>query len=635
MRNVIVGTAGHVDHGKTCLIKALTGIDTDRLAEEKKRGITIELGFASLPNDEGLRIGIVDVPGHEKFIRNMLAGIGGIDLVLLVIAMDEGVMPQTVEHFEILSMLGIGRGILVFTKSDLVDDEWAMMVEEDTKELVKGTFMEEAPTVRVSARTGDNIGRLRQMILEEVRGIEEKRSDGELFRLPVDRVFTAGGFGTVVTGTLLEGSCRTGQEIMLYPEERLLRIRGIESHGNQEETASAGQRTALNLSGIKKEEISRGSILAAPGSIIPGAMADVKIRLFSSTDRRLKNGDRVHISYGAAQSVCKVVLLSIDELAGGEEAYAQLRFDEPAAVKRGDRFIIRFYSPVETFGGGVVLEAAAGKHRRFREEVTEFLRIKETGTDEEAAEAGIRESGTRFPEKKELAVRLNTTAGHMDAILEKLKKQKKILILSSSFCIHREYWEKIVRLAELVLTQFHSGNPVSQGMEREEFKSRLGQELYLPPKIREEILKELIKRKVVTAAASTVALAGFTAGYSGENETVKRELEALYRRSGWEVPSNEEAAGRFGDKKQARRIMAELTRTGELVKVNPDAYMAAEHWERALEILHGHFRENGEITLAEYRDLLGTSRKYSVMLLDAFDRRKITKKNGDIRILMS
>lgn len=634
MRNVIVGTAGHVDHGKTCLIKALTGIDTDRLAEEKRRGITIELGFASLPNDEGLRIGIIDVPGHEKFIGNMLAGIGGIDLVLLVIAIDEGVMPQTVEHLEILNMLGIGRGIIVFTKKDLVDEEWAVMVEEDTKELVKGTFLEQAPSIRVSANTGENIGMLRQMILKEVRGIGEKREEGELFRLPVDRVFTAEGFGTVVTGTLLEGSCRTGQEIMLYPEERLLRIRGIESHGIQEKTASAGQRTALNLPGIKKEEIRHGFTLAAPGTMIPGAMADVKVRLFSTTSRRLKNGDRVHISYGSAQSVCKVVLLSADELTRGEEAYAQLRFDEPVAVKRGDRFIIRFYSPVETFGGGVVLEAAANKHRRFREKVVESLRIMETGTEEEAAEAEIRAFGSRFPEKRELAVRLNTTVSHMDVILEKLKNQKKVLILSGSFCIHREYWEKIVRLAEQEMTQFHKENSVSQGMEREEFKSRLGQKIYLPSKIREEILKELIKRKVITAAASTVALSGFIAGYSGENEMVKRELEEVYRRAGWEVPSNEEAAGRFSDKKQARRIMAELTRTGELVKVNPDAYMAAEYWERALEILHGHFRENSEITLAEYRDLLGTSRKYSVMLLDAFDRRKITKKSGDIRILM-
>lgn len=632
MRNVIVGTAGHVDHGKTCLIKALTGIDTDRLAEEKKRGITIELGFAGLPNDEGMRIGIIDVPGHEKFIRNMLAGIGGIDLVLLVIAMDEGVMPQTVEHFEILNMLGIRKGIIVLTKTDLVEEEWAGMVEEDTKRLVSGSFLEEAPMIRVSAQTGENIGRLKQRILDEVRGIEEKREDGELFRLPVDRVFTVEGFGTVVTGTLLEGSCHVGQELMLYPEERLLRIRGIESHGNREETASAGQRTALNLTGIKKEEIRRGSLLAAPGSIIPGAMADVKIRLFSTTDRRLKNGDRVHISYGAAQTVCKVVLLSLDELAGGEEAYAQLRFDGPVAVKRGDRFIIRFYSPVETFGGGVVLEAAAGKHRRFREEVLETLRKKETGTEEEAAEAGIREFGSRFPEKQELAVRMNTTVSHVDTILERLKKQKKILVLSGTYCIHREYWEKTVRLAEQELTQFHRENSVLQGMEREEFKSRLGQELHLPPKIREEILKELIKRKVITAADRTVALAGFAAGYSGENETIKGELIELYRQAGWEVPSNDEAAGRFRDKKQARRIMAELTRTGELIKVNPDAYMAPEYWNRALEILHRHFREKGEITLAVYRDLLGTSRKYSVMLLDAFDQRKITKKNGDVRI---
>ena len=309
MQNVIVGTAGHVDHGKTCLIKALSGIDTDRLKEEKKRGITIELGFANLIDTDGVHIGIIDVPGHEKFVKNMLAGIGGIDLVLLVIALDEGVMPQTVEHFEILKMLQIRQGIVVLTKSDTVDSDWADMVEEDVRELIKGSFLEQAELIRVSSYTGENIDVLRQKIVTMAKQAGKRREEKELFRLPIDRVFTMEGFGTVVTGTLIEGMCEAGEEVMVYPQERLLKIRGVQSHGQKEEKACAGQRTAINLAGIKKEELSRGEVLAYPGSLVNSTMVDATLRLFDSTQRKLKNGDRVHLSYGSAQAIGKVILL--------------------------------------------------------------------------------------------------------------------------------------------------------------------------------------------------------------------------------------------------------------------------------------------------------------------------------------
>ena len=386
MQNVIVGTSGHVDHGKTCLIKALSGIDTDRLKEEQKRGITIELGFANLPNEEGLHIGIIDVPGHEKFVKNMLAGIGGIDLVLLVIALDEGVMPQTVEHFEILKMLHIRQGIIVFTKSDLVEEDWAEMVEDDVTSLVEGSFLEHADRIRVSAYTGDNIDTLKQMILDKVRNVGMRRSEPELFRLPIDRVFTMEGFGTVITGTLLEGSCKAGEDIMVYPEERVIKNRGIQSHGTKEEAAYAGQRTAINLANVKKEELERGQVLAAPGTLTNSIFLDAKVSLFKTTDRQLKNGDRVHVNYGSAQAIAKVVLLDRDAIGPGESAYVQLRFDDPIAVKRGDRFIIRFYSPVETFGGGVILDACPGKHKRNQEGLIRALEIRETGTDDEILE---------------------------------------------------------------------------------------------------------------------------------------------------------------------------------------------------------------------------------------------------------
>ena len=401
MQNVIVGTAGHVDHGKTCLIKALSGIDTDRLKEEKKRGITIELGFANLIDTDGVHIGIIDVPGHEKFVKNMLAGIGGIDLVLLVIALDEGVMPQTVEHFEILKMLQIRQGIVVLTKSDTVDSDWADMVEEDVRELIKGSFLEQAELIRVSSYTGENIDVLRQKIVAMAKQAGRRREEKELFRLPIDRVFTMEGFGTVVTGTLVEGMCEAGQEVMVYPQERLLKIRGVQSHGQKEEKASAGQRTAINLAGIKKEELSRGEVLAYPGSLVNSTMVDATLRLFDSTQRKLKNGDRVHLSYGSAQAIGKVILLDCDVVEAGQEALVQIRFDDPICVKRNDKFIIRFYSPVETFGGGTVLNPAADKHKRGQESVIESLRLKKTGTDIEILEQMVNEESRRFPEAKD------------------------------------------------------------------------------------------------------------------------------------------------------------------------------------------------------------------------------------------
>ena len=517
MQNVIVGTAGHVDHGKTCLIKALTGTDTDRLKEEQKRGITIELGFANLPNDAGIHIGIIDVPGHEKFVKNMLAGIGGIDLVLLVVALDEGVMPQTVEHFEILKMLHIKQGIVVFTKADLVDEDWAELVNDDVDNLVKGTFMEKADRIQVSAYTGKNIDVLKQMIVDKVRAAGARRQEKELFRLPIDRVFTMEGFGTVVTGTLLEGCCQVGQEVELYPTEKTVKIREIQTHGHKVDMAYAGQRTALNLVNIKKDEINRGDVLAAQDSLLKSQFIDAKVQLFSSTDRELRNGDRVHINYGSAQAICKAVLLDKDVLSAGEEAYVQFRFDEPVAVRRNDRFIIRFYSPTITFGGGIVLEAEALKHKRNHEEVIDSLHIKELGTDLEVLELELKEESRYFPVPKILAAKLNWTNQETEEQLEVLVKGKKAVRLSDGSFIHKDYWNEITQYGTELLNQFHKENPISDGMEKEEFKSRILDNF----KIRESkkadvLLNEMIKRSITVTMASAIAAAGFNAEYSHE-----------------------------------------------------------------------------------------------------------------------
>lgn len=633
MQNVIVGTAGHVDHGKTCLIKALSGIDTDRLKEEKKRGITIELGFANLIDTDGVHIGIIDVPGHEKFVKNMLAGIGGIDLVLLVIALDEGVMPQTVEHFEILKMLQIRQGIVVLTKSDTVDSDWADMVEEDVRELIKGSFLEQAELIRVSSYTGDNIDVLRQKIVAMAKQAGKRREEKELFRLPIDRVFTMEGFGTVVTGTLIEGMCEAGEEVMVYPQERLLKIRGVQSHGQKEEKACAGQRTAINLAGIKKEELSRGEVLAYPGSLVNSTMVDATLRLFDSTQRKLKNGDRVHLSYGSAQAIGKVILLDCDVVEAGQEALVQLRFDDPICVKRNDKFIIRFYSPVETFGGGTVLNPAADKHKRGQEDVIESLKLKKTGTDMEILEQMVNEESRRFPEAEDLAAWMDLTVSEAEQMLDTLRNKKKILHLNDGSFVGKAYWEKVSELANQVLAHFHRENPIVEGMDREELKSRLAERMHLKSgKKAEALIAELEKRKVITIQGSVVSVAGFTVSYSDEASQMMTDMENIYKKAGIEVPSTDELVGAYKDRKQARQVLSELTKKGILVKAGTGVLMHKEHWDRALNILREHLAANPQITLGEFRDLLGTSRKYAVMLLETYDQMKITKKTGDVRV---
>lgn len=635
MQNVIVGTAGHVDHGKTCLIKALTGTDTDRLKEEQKRGITIELGFANLPNDAGIHIGIIDVPGHEKFVKNMLAGIGGIDLVLLVIALDEGVMPQTVEHFEILKMLHIKQGIVVFTKADLVDEDWAELVNDDVDNLVKGTFMEKAGRIQVSAYTGKNIDVLKQMIVDKVRAAGGRRQEKELFRLPIDRVFTMEGFGTVVTGTLLEGCCQVGQEVELYPTERTVKIREIQTHGHRVDMAYAGQRTALNLVNIKKDEINRGEVLAAQDSLLKSQFIDAKVQLFSSTDRELRNGDRVHINYGSAQAICKAVLLDKDVLSAGEEAYVQFRFDEPVAVRRNDRFIIRFYSPTITFGGGIVLEAEALKHKRNHEEVIDSLHIKELGTDLEVLELELKEESRYFPVPKILAAKLNWTNQETEDQLEVLVKGKKAIRLSDGSYIHKYYWNEITQYGIELLNQFHKENPISDGMEKEEFKSRILDNFRIQESKRADVLlNEMIKRSITVTIGSAIAAAGFNAEYSHEIKGMLKEIEDTYLMAGYEITSTDDVINKFKDKKLAKQIVNDLVKKGALVKINPGAMIHRDNWEKAMGLLEKYFEDHPTISLGDYRDLLGTSRKYAVLFLEYCDQQKITRKQDDVRTLV-
>ena len=637
MHNIIVGTSGHVDHGKTCLIKALSGFDTDRLKEEKKRGMTIDLGFANLPNDAGLHIGIIDVPGHEKFVKNMLAGIGGIDLVLLVVALDEGVMPQTVEHFEIIKMLNIKRGIIVLTKSDLVDKEWQDIVEEDVKNLVKGSFLENAPIIRVSSYTSENIAKLNEMIINMVSDIGDRKNDPELFRLPIDRVFTMEGFGTVITGTLQEGSVSLGDEIMLYPKEKLLKIRGIQSHGQKEEKAFAGQRVALNLLNIRKEELERGDILAYKNSIVKTKLIDVWIELFATSTRELKNGDRVHLNYGSKQTIAKVVLLSKSSLRAKEGDYAQLRFDEEVCIKRNDRFIVRFLSPVESFGGGRVIDTIPLKHKRMDEAVLKVCEEKASADIEKIAAIKINEESHKYYNRQNYASILNVSSTELKQILDKLLEDRLIIELSDSSIIHIDYFNKVSLYSKELLKQFHQEKPITEGMDKEEFKSRLSEKFRLTdPKKSALLLAEMVRRKILKTRDKYVSDSEFTVSYSKELSGMQETIRQKYIKAGVEAPATNDVVADIKESKKARQIIEDMYKSGELIKISPAAYMYSEAYEKVLKSIKAlaEKSEDNTFTLAEFRDAHATSRKYAMAVLEYLDKKKITKLVGDRRVLL-
>lgn len=635
MKNIIVGTAGHVDHGKTCLIKALTGMDTDRLKEEKKRGITIENGFADMICGD-YNISIIDVPGHEKFIKNMLAGIGGIDLVLLVVGLDEGVMPQTVEHFNILKMLNIRKGIIVFTKRDLVDDEeWIELVKEDAKSLVEGTFMEDAPSIEVSAYDNFNIEELKQLIVENIDDSILKSDAKELFRLPVDRVFTIDGFGTVITGTLMEGTIRQGDDITVYPDGKVTKVRNLQVHNETVDTAFAGQRTAINLAGLKKEDIQRGSVLAAKDSLEPTMMVDVRMELFDDIDRSVVNNSRVHFYCGSSQALGKVVLMDRDTAEKGEVCYAQIRLEEAVAVKKDDRFIIRFYSPLITIGGGKVLEVSPSKHKRFDENVIKAMELKDKGDIKDIAELVIKEKSKYLFTKNYFAAKLRLGIGELDKILEILEEEDRISIIRRDYVVHSDYIKEICEFSCNVLKDYHDKNSLSEGINKEEFKSKISQKFRIfDSKMADEIISLAERQGRIKINAKSVSLAGFSVSYSPAMEAMKERIIKIYKDSRYEMPTVDEVLQTEKDQINARHIIDALINCGELVRLNYQYCIDKEAFDNALDKLKDKVHQNGRITLAEFRDIIGTSRKYAMEILDYLDSQKITQKVDDARILI-
>ncbi|NLD35655.1 MAG: selenocysteine-specific translation elongation factor [Desulfatiglans sp.] len=631
MKQVILGTAGHIDHGKTSLIRAITNIDTDRLKEEKARGITIELGFAHLMLPSGQLLGIVDVPGHERFVKHMVAGATGVDLVAMVIAADEGIMPQTKEHLEICQLLSVKHGLVVLTKRDMVDDEWAGLVREDVTQYLKGTFLENAPILEVSSVTGLGIESLIQTIDRMVAGIPERNS-GNFFRLPVDRVFTMKGFGTVVTGTTASGSISVGDEVTIYPQELTSRIRGIQVHNKDAENVSAGLRTAINIQGMEKAQIERGNILAAKDTLKPTFMIDVELDLLASSPRPLKNRAKARFHAGTAEIISTVILLDRDVLNQGERCFAQIRLDEPVTVLRGDRYIIRSYSPVRTIGGGRVLNPLPLKKKRFSEGVLADLELLNSGDPLVQIEQFVKMGRYTGKDAKEIQFLANLGKKKVDEALKVLSAQKRIIQYSkeSGLFIHEEFLGDATKDFLTILSEYHERNPLKAGILKEELRSRT--EGTTNPRLFNFIVAQQSGLGAVVIENELLRLNDHRVTLANDQKEIRERIEGIYLRAKLQPPYFKEVNSEFPGAKGSD-ILGILLKEGILIKVKEDLYFHKKAIDELKERLIAFLKKNNEINPTQFKDMTGTSRKYSIPLIEYFDHEQLTVRVGDNRIL--
>ncbi|MFC1820892.1 selenocysteine-specific translation elongation factor [Thermodesulfobacteriota bacterium] len=631
MKQVILGTAGHIDHGKTSLIKALTDIDTDRLKEEKERGITIELGFAHLALPSGQVLGIVDVPGHEKFIKNMVAGATGIDLVALVIASDEGIMPQTREHLEICQLLDIKDGLVVLTKTDMVEPDWLELVTEDVTSYLSGTFLENAPIIEVSSVSGDGLKDLVKAIDSLVKEIPE-RDIGNFFRLPVDRVFTMKGFGTVVTGTTISGRISTGDEVTVYPQELSSRIRGIQVHNSETDEVRAGLRTAINLQGAEKAQIQRGNVLAAKNSLRTTYMVDVELELLSSAPRKLKNRAKGRFHTGTTEIISTVVLLDRDELKKGETCFAQFRLDQPTTVLQGDRFILRSYSPVRAIGGGKIIDAFPVKRKRFSEAVLAEMELLSSGDLQARIEQFIHMGRFRGRDGIDLQFLTNSSKKRLDEALKVLLAQKKIIRYNreNGTFIHAEYFEKATNELISTLTKYHHNFPLRAGLIKEELRSKTigsrNQRLFI------HIITQMVKDGTVVQEKELLRLERHKVTLARDQEEIRHQIEEAYLKGGLQPPYFKELKNRFPEDTGAE-VLEVMVKEGHLIKVKEDLYFHRDVIEDLKNRLITFLKKTGDINTPQFKEMTGASRKYSIPLMEYFDRSQITVRVGDNRVL--
>jgi selenocysteine-specific elongation factor len=632
VKHIIVGTAGHIDHGKSALVEALTGTNPDRLEEEKRRGITIDLGFAFLQL-QGVRLGLVDVPGHERFVRNMLAGVGGIDLVLLVVAADESIKPQTREHFDICRLLGIPRGIIAITKSDLVDSDVLGLVRLEIEEFVRGSFLEGAPIVSVSARTGAGLDQLRQQLVRLGESVPVKDAR-QHFRLPIDRAFAMKGFGTVVTGTLISGAVQVEDEVELLPSRTVLRVRGLHSGGARTERAVAGQRTALNLAGIEREEIERGMVLVPARVFDTTDRLDARIMLLRSA-KPLKNRARVHFHQGTAEAIAEVILLNdANQLAAGESVFAQLRLDKPVLVLPGDRFILRQFSPVVTIGGGTVLDARAPRHKRKDVAVAPFLEIWERGQHQEILGALV-EATSRGLTFAEIVARTGWTDADARVAAQKLAAEKhvRILVAEPLLVVAAQLVASCGAAIREAVAVFHRTNPLLPGIPKQELRARGGDARL---EIFEAALDDLVKAGALAISGDLVSQVGREIELSSEEARAKELIEREFANAGLSVPELASVLAKLPvDAPRARKILQILLREKVLVKIAKDLVFHRSALARLHEMLTKYRKERGErLPITAFKELTGVTRKYAIPLLEHLDREHVTRRVGDERVIL-
>jgi selenocysteine-specific elongation factor len=638
MREIILGTAGHVDHGKTSLIKALTGIDTDRLKEEKQRGITIELGFAHLDLPCGHRVGIVDVPGHEKFVRNMVAGAAGMDLVLFIIAADEGIMQQTREHFEICQLLGIDDGIIVLTKTDMVEEEWLDMVEEDVRDFFSGTFLEDAPIIRASSLTGEGVADVTEVLNHKISALTFQEEYGP-FRLAVDRIFSMKGFGTVITGSSLSGRISVGEEIEFYPNHKKAKIRGIQVHGKEVALVEAGHRTAINLQGIEKDEINRGDIAATPDSMTNSTLLDADFHYLGSNQKKLKNRTQVRVHVGTREIYGRVVMLETDEVEPGGDINIQLLLKEPVAVWPGDRYVLRSYSPVRTIGGGTILNNAPLKRKRSsdrdREKNRKIFTIYKSGSLEDRMLLFLEEAGINGLTQDQLATRLGLFGNKLKKQLQKPLSSGEIVVVDSDRqrMIAAPVLLKLTGDIRKTLERYHHEFPLKSGLKKEELRSTLR-----PPvdqKVFQFVMGSLVRQNVIVQDQAEVRLADFEVVLQIDDEDLKRKILDIYRQGGLKPPNFKEVLAALDayPESQVRQVFDLLLREKRLTKVTESLYFLSGEVENLAARLSDYLQKNGEIDAQGFKDLTGLTRKFSIPLLEYFDRIKLTIRIGDKRVL--
>ena len=629
MKNIIVGTAGHIDHGKTTLIKALTGRNTDRWEEEQRRGITIDLGFTYFDLKNGDRVGIIDVPGHEKFINNMVAGVVGMDLVLLVVAADEGIMPQTREHMDILGLLGIKKSILVINKCDLVDEEWLELVEEEIQEELEGTFLEGAPVVKVSAATGQGLDELTDTIQQLMSDEVVAKDTQTIPRLPIDRAFTLSGFGTIITGTLISGTITREDVLEMYPIGKECKIRNIQVHGQNQDKCYAGQRVAINLSNVKKKEICRGCVLAPKNSMKNTDLLDVKLKVLEDSMRILTNHERLHLYTGTSEILCRAVLLDKEQIGPGEEGLVQLRLEEEIAVKRGDRFVVRFYSPMETIGGGIVLEPNPVRKKRFDAQAIEELKKKESGSLGDVMELQIKEHGDTMITLAELAKVMAHSVDELKEYLEELEESGTIFVFpmkKDTYLWHRDSEFAVRQKIEETLQKYHSEHPYRYGMKKAEIHNTFLKKI--KPNIFDAYIERMTEENVYGRREEYLSLPGYEVPKDAMYLQTEKLIEDTFEKAGYDfVRFSEIDFGKI-PRQTAEDVVLMMIDEGKVLRINEEMFTMKHLMDEAKEKIQNHLKEEKLITIAQVRDMFSTSRKSAKPILEYMDSIKVTKKTG-------